>query len=61
LMALDQSCHRRQFIEILDYFAKRRTCYTIYRTYPLTTTSHLTIIGYSFSCFFILYSLNNRY
>jgi hypothetical protein len=60
LMALDQSYHKQQFIEILDYFVKRRTCYTIYRSYPLTTTSHLTIISYSLSCFFMLCSANNR-
>jgi hypothetical protein len=61
LMALDQSSHKKQFTEILDYYAKRKTCFTLYRLYPLTTTTHLTIIGYTFSCFFIVSSMNNRY
>jgi hypothetical protein len=60
LMCLDESCHKKRFVEILDYFVRRRTCYTIYRTYVMTTTSYLTIVGYSVSCFFVLGSMYRR-
>lgn len=60
LMAWDYSRHKHNFIEILDYFNRKRTCYTIYRNYPVTTTFYLTIIGYSFSFFFILGSIDRR-
>jgi hypothetical protein len=61
LMALDQSRYKKQFVEILDYYGKQQTCYTIYRTYPMTTTTYLTIVGYSFSCFFLLCSERLRH
>jgi hypothetical protein len=54
LMCEDDSCYKNRFVEILDYFVCKRTCYTIYRTYAMTTTSYLTIVGYSVSCFFVL-------
>jgi hypothetical protein len=60
LMALDRSHYKRNFTEILDFFVSRRTCYTIYRTYAMTTTSYLTMLGYTVSCFFILGSIHKR-
>jgi hypothetical protein len=60
LMTLDNSHHKQHFTEILDFFIRRRTCYTIYRGYEMTATTYLTLIGYSFSCFFILGSVDKR-
>jgi hypothetical protein len=61
LMALDQSSHKRSFTEILDYFVRRKTCYTIFGSHPMTTTTYFTIISYSFSCFFIICSASNNH
>jgi hypothetical protein len=60
LMCVDDSCYKKRFGEILDYFVRKHTCYTIYCTYVMTTTSHLTIVGYSVSCFFVLGSVYRR-
>lgn len=60
LMALDRSKHKRQFTRILDYFVRQKAAYTVYRSYPITAATFLTLIGYSFSCFFILASSRNR-
>jgi hypothetical protein len=60
LMSHDDSCHKRHFAEILDYFIRKHTCYKIYHGYSMTTTSYLSILGYSASCFFIIGSLYNR-
>lgn len=58
LMALDESRHKQQFTGILDYFNRQQTCYTVFRNYNMTATTYLTIVGYSFSCFFVLSSVN---
>lgn len=60
LMAHDSSKHKRNFIGIMDYYLQKRTCFKIYRCWPLTASTYMTLIGYSFSCFFILAALNRR-
>jgi hypothetical protein len=60
LMCLDDSRHKHRFVEILDCFVRNRTCYTIYRTYAMTTTSYITMLGYSVSSFFVLGSMSKR-
>lgn len=60
LMALDWSGRKNRFIHTLDYYCKRRICYTVYRGQPITATSYVTIIGYTFSIFFVIASTSNR-
>jgi len=58
LMAYDQSKHKKSFFKILEFFTKRkRTMYTIFRQYPYSPTTFLSIIGWTFSCYFIMESL----
>lgn len=60
LMALDKSSRKRKFGRILESFSAQRVCYTVYRTYPITLATYITLCGYSFSIFFLLASTSNR-
>lgn len=57
IMAMYQSDRRRTFLPILDYFSDRRTCYSLFRMTPFLPTTYLSIVGWSFSCFFVLRTL----
>lgn len=58
LMAYDSSKYKRRFAKILDYYTnQRRFNYTLFWQYPYTPTMYLSIIGWTFSCFFIIESL----
>lgn len=60
LMAYDSSRYKKNFVEIIDCYDRKRTCFTMCRCYPMTTTTYLTMIGYSFSFYFILGSMSRR-
>lgn len=57
LMAHHQSLNKTAFIPILDSFLERRTCYRLFRLNPFLPTTFLSLIGWSFSCFFIVRGL----
>lgn len=48
------------FVSVLDYFKDRRTCYSLFRLKPFLPTTFINIIGWSFSCFFIVQTLFER-
>lgn len=57
IIARYQSKKKLSFLSVMDYFINRRTCYTIFRINPFLPTTYLSIMGYTFSCFFMLRSL----
>lgn len=62
LMAFDQSRYKKGFAKILDFYCNHKKCgYTLFHQYPYTPTTYLSIIGWSFSCFFIIHSLFKQY
>lgn len=60
LIATYQSHRKLTLITIMDYFVERRTCYSLFRMSPFQPITYLSIVGWSFSCFFILRSLLER-
>jgi hypothetical protein len=60
LMAHDRSMYKQNFVKIIEYFVNDRHCFTIFRIYTMKSTTLLTMIGYSFSCFFIVGSMYKR-
>lgn len=62
LIAHDQEPKiKRQFIKVLDFFTERnRTTYTLFHHYPYLATTFATTMGWSISCFFIIYALFGR-
>lgn len=58
LMSYDQSKYKCGFIKVLEFYTTRnRSTYTVFREYPFTITTYLSIIGYTFSCFLMVESL----
>lgn len=57
LMAYDKSGLSQGFCTILDLYQRRKNCYTLMRSYSFKSTAFLRLIGYSFSCFFLIVSL----
>lgn len=59
LMAYDHSIHKRRFTEILDFYTNQsRFNYSLFRQIAYTPSTYLSIIGSTFSCFFIIESLS---
>lgn len=54
IAAYYQSQNKCSFVPILALFNERRTCYTLFRLNPFLPTTLLSLIGWSFSCFFII-------
>lgn len=57
LLAMHHSTHKLMFLPIMDYFVEHRNCYTLFRVKPFLPTTFLSILGWTFSCFFILRTL----
>lgn len=57
LMARDSMKHRHNYEAIVDFYTKRRSCFTIMKQVPLLPTTFLTMIGWTFSCFCIISGL----
>lgn len=58
LMAYDQSKHKRSFLRILEFYSSRgKSSFTLIQNYHLTTTTFLSLVGWTISCFIILESL----
>lgn len=57
ILARYKSQQKASFLPILDYFSERRTCFSLFRMAPFLPTTYLSIVGWSFSCFFVLRTL----
>jgi len=61
VMALNQSPRdKKSLMSVLNYFNDRRTCYTLFRQSPFLPSTYLSIMGWSFSCFFIISSMTRH-
>lgn len=58
LMAYDQSSHKKSFLRILEFYSARgKSSFTLFQNYHLTTTTFLSMVGWTVSCFIILENL----
>lgn len=57
IVAMYQSDNKTSFLSVLNHFSEYRTCYTLFRMSPFMPITYLSIVGWSFSCVFILKSL----
>jgi len=58
IMALTPSLEdKKSVMAMLTYFNERRTCYRLFGQGPFLPSTYLSIVGWSFSCFFIIVSL----
>lgn len=56
-------CHKTKesSLAILDYFISKKTCYTIFGTFRIVPTTCISLVGWSFSCFFVITGLLRRH
>lgn len=58
LMAYDQSKHKKCFLRVLEFYSsKGKSSFTLYQNYRLTTTTFLSMVGWTISCYIIVESL----
>lgn len=58
LMSYDRSKYKYGFMKVLEFYTSRnRTTYTLFRQFPYSSTTYLSIIGWTLSCFFIIDNL----
>jgi len=61
IMAINQSPRdKKALMLVLDYFIDRSTCFRLFRQTPFLPSTYLAMVGWSFSCFFIITSLNRH-
>lgn len=62
LVAMYQSpkVRKQAFLPILDYFIDRKTCYRLFRMKPFLPATYLSVVGWSFSCFFVVRTMFGR-
>jgi hypothetical protein len=57
MMAYDPMKHRNKWEPILDFYLKRQSCYTIMGRLQFQSSTIVSIIGWTCSCFFIISGL----
>jgi len=61
IMALDPSLQdKKSLLSVLEFFTDRRTSFRLFRQTPFLPSTYLTMVGWSFSCFFIISSISRR-
>lgn len=62
LIAYDQSNHKRQFMEIINFYTtKNRTCYTLFHQYPFSTAIFVSVLGWSVTGYLIIDNFSSHH
>lgn len=61
LMARDGRKLGHKYGLVMELYVRKRSCFTLLGQYPFETTTFITVIGWAFSCFFVITSLLRRF